>query len=132
MSPDSSDGTRGWRMTQTTLRRRVAPPTHFSMRSARSYVMAAIAVACAWMIAACGSSARWPSASSRASLHPDLTAECMYSHGLTSLVSSPSSTVRPRNYVVAEHLGGLYLFVPSTTNASSPAFERAAKSCGFQ
>jgi len=56
----------------------------------------------------------------------------MYSHGLTSLVSSPSSTVRPRNYVVAEHLGGLYLFVPSTTNASSPALERAAKSCGFQ
>jgi len=64
-------------------------------------------------------------------LHPDSTAECMYSYGLTGLVSSPSSTLRPRNYIVAEHVGGLYLLVPSTTSASSPAFERAAKSCGF-
>jgi len=55
----------------------------------------------------------------------------MYSYGLTGLVSSPSSTLRPRNYIVAEHVGGLYLLVPSTTSASSPAFERAAKSCGF-
>jgi hypothetical protein len=50
----------------------------------------------------------------------------MYTHSLTSLVYSPWRYIRPRNYIVAEKLAGLYLFVPSTINANSPAFERAA------
>lgn len=60
------------------------------------------------------------------------TAGCMRSHGVSGF-PDPTTTppTNPRDYSIAEDLGGLYLLVPSTINVNSPAFEQAAKTCNF-
>jgi hypothetical protein len=60
------------------------------------------------------------------------TAQCMRSHGVPGF---PDPTTRaapptdPQDYSFAEGIGDVFLLVPITINANSPAFRQAAKSC---
>lgn len=59
--------------------------------------------------------------------------ECMRSHGVSGF---PDPTTKPptgqQGYSLMEGLASnLFLLVPSTINPNSPAFQHAAKACGF-
>lgn len=73
-------------------------------------------------------------ASEQQKQHLVATTQCMRSHGVPGF---PDPTTRatpptnPQDYSSAEGTGDLWLLVPITINANSPAFQRAAKSCDF-
>jgi hypothetical protein len=58
--------------------------------------------------------------------------ECMRAHGVTGFpdptTKAPSS---PAGYSELEDRGGVILAVPSTINPQSPAYQKAARQCGF-
>ena len=64
------------------------------------------------------------------------TSECMRAHGVSGF-PDPTTTPpsNPHDYSVVEGIaganGGLFLLVPNTIDVSSPAFQQAAKICGF-
>jgi hypothetical protein len=57
---------------------------------------------------------------------------CMRQHGVSGF---PDPTLRPPSspvgYSLVEDRGGVVLALPSTINPQSPAFQKAAKACGF-
>lgn len=60
------------------------------------------------------------------------TSECMRGHGITGF---PDPTLKPpsdpADYSILENRGGVIIAIPSTINPQSPAFNQAAKACGF-
>ena len=57
---------------------------------------------------------------------------CMRAHGVTGFPDPTTKLpVDPQDYALAEDRGGAVLAVPRTIDVNSPAFQRAAKSCGF-
>ena len=60
------------------------------------------------------------------------TSECMRRYGVTDFpdptLTLPSS---PAGYSAVEDRGGVVLAIPNTINVASPAFQQAAKACGF-
>jgi len=66
----------------------------------------------------------------------DQTAECMRAHGVTGfpdpIVSQASpASLNPANYSSIEAGGGLIIAIPKSIDESSPAFQKAAKTCNF-
>jgi len=75
-------------------------------------------------------------ASAAAIRQADATAQCMRDHGITGfpdpIVSqAPPSSLNPANYSSIMAGGGLIIAIPKSINESSPAFQKAAKTCGF-
>ncbi len=61
-------------------------------------------------------------------------AVCMRAHGVSGFpdpTTSMPSHPNPAGYSILEFRGGVGWAVPSTINVSSPAFQAAAKTCGF-
>jgi hypothetical protein len=60
------------------------------------------------------------------------TSECIRRHGITGFpdptLTLPSS---PAGYSSVEDRGGGVLAIPNTIDIASPAFQQAAKACGF-
>ena len=65
------------------------------------------------------------------------SAACMREHGVTGfpdpIVSSepPNDVLNPVNYGSITDAGGLIIAIPKSIDEQSPAFEKAAKTCGF-
>ena len=74
-----------------------------------------------------------PHASEQQEQHLVAISACMRKHGVPDFpdptTTSPPSN--PRDYSIAEGIGDVFLLVPSRINVNSPAFENAAKTCGF-
>jgi hypothetical protein len=62
-------------------------------------------------------------------------AECMREHGVTGfpdpVVTSTPPGINPADYSSAEYGNGIFIGIPKSINVTSPAFEAAAKACGF-
>jgi hypothetical protein len=64
------------------------------------------------------------------------TSACMRAHGVTGFPDpTTEQPTNPQAYSIAVGIGGpsggLFLLVPKTIDANSPAFKSAAKTCGF-
>jgi hypothetical protein len=59
----------------------------------------------------------------------------MREHGVTGfpdpVVTSTPPGINPADYSSAEYGNGIFIGIPKSINVTSPAFEAAAKACGF-
>lgn len=63
-------------------------------------------------------------------------ANCMRRHGVSGfpdpvITSGGPPNIDPSKYSIAEDDGGILTLVPSSIDTTSPAFEKAAKTCNF-
>jgi hypothetical protein len=64
------------------------------------------------------------------------TAECMRKHGVTGfpdpIITATPPAVAREQYSQAEYGNGIFIGIPKSINANSPAFDAAAKACNFR
>jgi hypothetical protein len=73
-------------------------------------------------------------ASEQQKQHLVATAQCMRTHGVPDFpdpMTRATPPTDPQDYSLAEGIGDVWLLVPITINADSPAFTKAARSCRF-
>lgn len=66
----------------------------------------------------------------------DETARCMRAHGVSGfpdpiITQKPPTALNPADYSSIVAGGGMIIAIPKSINEQSPAFEHAAKACGF-
>lgn len=63
------------------------------------------------------------------------TAECMREHGVSDFpdpyVASGPPRLDPSKYSLVEDRGGIVIAIPKAIDPTSPAFQKASRSCGF-
>lgn len=66
----------------------------------------------------------------------DATARCMRAHGVSGypdpiISNKPPTSLNPADYSSIEAGNGIIIAIPKSIDESSPAFQRAARTCGF-